>query len=521
MSVINLREFEHFFEGNILKKGLQIFKDDKIIFLNKNSVGLYNFSVETKKIFEISLVKTGRKISNYHCSCSSKKNVCEHICSALFYLEKPSINLDLKNQKKRIFQKNYTAQIPYIKLRIELKKILHDYYSLEKLYLKNINEIITNVTKIEKNIKYSNNDELFFFHLAIVCELPKLFTLNLNSTKSSFLNLITNSINFIEAYCLKPLKLNELECLYQTCLQSFKNKRHLKIDYFFNILKKTISLINDKHKISDLKNYVLKIKKYPSDNLFTLDETEILKDYILIKEDSLENIFLKKYIDRLTIEYAIASFEFKINETTKSIAFKELISFYKILKQKKEARLIYFLQYVLLVSKKYNNTKLEVNCICDLLINDFEINDELVNRLKEIVKKEKIDFVINTIISEIRAKKTSFANLKVITLLNHFGRFNDITLELKNLGNQFQLVHFIAIKNLPLYSIEFLDLYLIHLRSAIQNTSYDYHQEQIFKSAKKYIYALPINARNYLLDRILSYFNKSQPIYKLIKESYS
>ncbi|MDX2172481.1 MAG: hypothetical protein SFY56_05130 [Bacteroidota bacterium] len=518
MTVIDLKEFEHFFKSDILKKGLQIFKNDKIILLDKNHNNVYSFSVETTKLFEISLLKKGRKILNCNCNCNSKKSVCEHICSVLFYLEKSSLDLSLKKQN---FQKKYSTKSPYIKLRLEIKKVLQDYYNLKNLSIKNNNEIVGYISKIENEITYSKHDELIFLHLAIVSELPKLFSIKLISAKTSFLNLIVNSIRFIENYYSNPLKLSELDSLYQTCLQIFKNSRYLKIDYFNGILKKAISFIHDKQKISELKTYIFKIKKRPSDNLFSLDETEILKDYILLKEDFLANVFLTKNLDRLKIEYVIACFEFKINTTTKSIAFKELNSFYKIIKQKYDERIVHFLQYVLMVSKKYNNRKLEIKCICDLLIFDIEIKDELINRLKELVENNKIEFYITPIISELKTKQTYFAHLKIITLLNHFNRFDDIVSELKNLGNQFQLLHLIALKNLPKYSIDFLDYYLIHLRSAIQNTSYDYRKEQIFKSAQKYIDKLPINARNYLLDKILSYFNNSQPIYKLIKESYS
>ena len=43
MTVIDLKEFEHFFESTILKRGLQLYKNDKVFFVNKNSNGLYNY----------------------------------------------------------------------------------------------------------------------------------------------------------------------------------------------------------------------------------------------------------------------------------------------------------------------------------------------------------------------------------------------------------------------------------------------------------------------------------------------
>lgn len=54
----------------------------------------------------------------------------------------------------------------------------------------------------------------------------------------------------------------------------------------------------------------------------------------------------------------------------------------------------------------------------------------------------------------------------------------------------------------------------------MQNQSVPEYQVNIFISAKKYIDTLPLNIKTYLLEKVLSSFNKQKRIYIFIKANY-
>lgn len=504
MDFIDIREFEHYFKSNALKKGLTLFKENKIVF-QKGESGFLKFITDSTQIFEISLLKKGYKISHFDCSCKKQNYLCEHICGVLFYLTQNTLDFQsfkslLKNTKIRNVRRNNLLN----NYRLYVKNIVKHVLSFDRISKKNINLILLKLK--EKELLVANRYELLLFHLAVICELPGLFSKGKFFNSALVYRQIDKSVIYLSKHLSTKISETEKSAVYLTLMQIIKNKRYVNIDYFDFIFKKALVVISNKSEIDFISAAIFKLHNKPLNYLFSVDKLKVLKEYVALKKNLINGISLETHIENSNMEHNLAMFEILIYTGNKKEGIKKLMRYYHLLKNEQNIKLLPFLHYVIRLCSHYKNKKLEIKCICDLIIYDYEFSDELIIRLKALVTIKHINGFIDKIINEIKLINKLNSISKIVKLLNHFKRFDDIVSELKNVGNQFSLLNSIAIKNLPLYSIEFIDLYIVHLKHALQNP-YEFKRDEIFKSAKKYIDKLPENARGYILEKLPETYN--------------
>jgi len=569
--LIDTKQFENIFKADVLKRGLSLCKNGNVALIEKNVNNTYKFLVNDKAEFEINLTKKAQKITDYNCTCNNLNDKCKHLCAVLFYLEKDSLGIEIKistgstnkvlvnkttikKEKSQTFKDflygvEYTQLLDFIaieskknellKLQItshftlvtnqtafedfsnKLKIILWNYLEYGKLYQKNINEIVEQINTLNADVKNltTNYNNLFFYNLALVCELPKLFKVRTSANDSALYTRLNEAIIYLNSYILRSLNTFEIEALKNSALQIIKNNKFFNVDFSSYILKKSINFIDVPVELLKLKTALFKLKNtvfYSSD----INKIEILKQYITIKHSKLSNLPFIKSEQTTTIEFILANAEILINDGKNVSAFLIIEKSINELILNGDGKIISILNYSLLFAKNYNNKSLQIKCLQNLFIYDFFVRIEYIEQLKELISQTDFNIFIEKILIDLNNSNQKNWFEKKIYLLNYCNRLTDIINELKNQHDKFDLLNNIALKNLPTYSIELLDVYLIHFLRALQDARYDFLQETIFKTAKKYIDKLPVNAQNYLLETIFKKIHKSKTIYRIIKSFY-
>lgn len=561
MEIVDLKEFEHYFKSDILKKGLRICKNDKVSLFEKKAPNFYKFYVEDKHIFEITLTKKGRKISNYYCTCNNLKDTCEHLCAVFFYLEKDVLGISIKEKKKSVKPiigknnkpnfKNYLYGIEYtelldfidkecayndlLKLQItthfnelsklsvfenycnKLKIIFWNYLEIGKINDKQLNVVLKKITDFKPELVATNNSNLYFYNLALISELPQLF--KLKSNNEGYYALIFEAIHYVNTYFINTLTINEIESLKYTSLRLIKNSKYFNIELSAEIIKKTIFLTTNTNELLKLKTAIAKLKNSVY-FLSSLNNIEILKQYIAIKCSKLTNIPIIKVDDKVLTEHTVATAELLLNEGKIKAGFILLENLFKELEEKNDTKIISVLNYIIKTSEKCKQEKIELRFLQNLLVYDLEVKPEIVKKIKALVNETDFNKTVDGVIIRLKEKNSINSVSKIINLLNYCDRLNDIISELKLQHNQFTLLHTIALKNLPNYSIDLLNVYAVHFTRAIQDAKYDFIKESIFKSATKYINALIPNAKIYLIEQILKSIPKTNNIHQQIKKTY-
>ena len=567
---IDLNEFEHVFKAGVLKNGLRICKNGGVTLLEKKLNNEFVFLIYDKRDFEISVLRKGKKITDYTCACNEQKNACNHLCAVVFYLEKESLGLEIKtsknigrkkptnsvkknnafNFKQFLYNIEYTELLNFIEKEAvknellqqqiitgftiitnenafecycnALKIIFWNYLEYGKLTQKHSNEILKKIAELELNIKSETTtyNPLFFYFLALVCQLPKLFKVKTNASDSDFYTLIHGAINYLNNCFITELSSFELKALQSATPLLLKNNTYLSVELTAPIIKKTIAFIEDVYELQKLKTIVAKLKDKHFYYFTVINELEIIKQQLTLKYYELSNTTPLKVDDNFIAEYTIAKAELLINKGKNKQGILELDTLYNQLKQKKNGKFLNYINYILKIVTHQKIKPLQIKYLSDSLIYNYEINFENLEELKKLVGDLNFNKTINTLINEIKINNVQNASLKIISLLNNTNRINDIIIELNN-QQQFTVLNTVVLKNLPSYSFELIDVYCQQFLFAINEARYDFYKEAVFKQSQRYINALPVNAQNYLIQKILEAIPKTKSIYNLIKNAYN
>ena len=567
---IDLKEFEHIFRAGVLKNGLRICKNGGVSLLEKKTNNGFEFLVFDKKNFEINIIKKAQKITDYACACNKTKNFCEHLCAVVFYLEKESLGIEIKVSKKVVkkasvtkIKKNkeinfkeflynieYTQLLNFIekegfknellKQQIinhftlktnenafkiycnDVKIILWNYLEYSKISQKHSNDLFKKITELELQAKTQNTsyNHLFFYYLALICQLPTLFKVKTNANDSELYTLIHQAINYLNTCFNGELTFLEIKALQDATPQLLKNNSYISVELTSSIIKKTIAFIDDKNELQKLKTIVVKLKDKHFYYFTIINGLEIIKQQLTLKYCELTNTLPSSVDDNFIIEYSIAKAELLINKGKNKEGLQELDTLYAELKQKNNSKFLNYISYVLKIATFYNIKTLQIKCLSDSLIYNYDINFEHLETLKKIIGDTDFNTTIDALINTIKLNKAKNASLKIISLLNYTHRIGDVILELKNKNQLFTELNTVVLKNLPSYSFELIDMYCTHFIYALNEARYDFYKEAVFKQAQRYINGLPINVQTYLIQKILEAIPKTKFIYNLIKKNY-
>jgi hypothetical protein len=479
----------------------------------------------------------------------------------LFYFEKDVLGISIKEKKKQLKTitpklnknnfKKYLYSIEYsellnfiekecernplLKLQIttnfntptdqtifenycnKFKIILWNYLEIGKINEEQTGEVLKKITDLKYETLTTNNSNLYYYNLALVSELPLLFKLIAGS--ENCFAVIFEAIYYINAYFKNTLNTNQIEALKLATYKLIKNNRYFNMNFSAEIIKHTISLITDTNELLKLKNGIDRLKNGIY-FLSALNNLEILKQHLAIKYSKLTNIPILKIDDTILTEHTIAKAELLLKNKKYKAGFLILENLFEELERKSDFKIISVINYIVNTAHNYNEQKIEIKYLQYLLVYDTEINIEILNKLKILLSTDHFNTIVDSVVVKLKQKNAINSSSKIINLLNYCNRLNDIINELKLQHNQFSLLHSIALKNLPNYNIELLDVYAIHFTRAIQDSKYEFLKESVFKQASNYINKLTLNSQSYLVTEILKAIPKSKSIHQLITKTY-
>lgn len=505
------KEFEHKIEENKLEKGLKLFINNKLELKDK-AENTFTFLIHEKSAGEISIRINGGRILNYTCYCLSK-NYCEHLAAANFYLQQEILKFEKPAKKKK------TETIK----RISNHKILQKYQNSIKIIIATFAALPklkqTQTEAINKKINFelsgaSTLRQQFYFHLAIILELPKLSNFNYSEKENVLSNFAKNSLKEIGISFVKGLDNHERSAFKEAANNSVRSQSNFRTGFFSFLISRVCVFEKDKNVLEYLRSQ-LKKRKQNRNRLDPIDRKTIaeLQLSIMLAKLNGKTYSTKNYEYTLELPIALAELEFCKNKNEK--AFTILKQYSEKVKPKNLNKYHDLIDEILNFAREKNNQKIEAEYLKEKFIYGFVIDEKELERYLEIENCQ-----VEALIKEIKTHSVFYTFEKIAVVLFHQNMFEELIEEIKKEKNKFRLLHKVAIKKFPEYDAKLIDLYINHLVQAITDAKFPYFQEQIFNTAKLYLDKLPIDLRKKTLEILKAKLMYERHVLKYISEIY-
>ncbi|MBL7919195.1 MAG: hypothetical protein JNJ40_02710 [Bacteroidia bacterium] len=508
--LLDLKEFEQKIEEPELKKGLRLFEDNKLELLNKTANAFFNFLIYSKPGGEIFLQIKGGKIIKYNCFCVNK-NYCSHLAAVIFYLQKEMFETirPLQKSERSYAKKNQTEN--YInKLKYDLKPFVN----INKLKTQDVNDILKRIDLEKENSIFFKQE--FYFHLAIILELPKFPAFNYTDHDNKLHAQFKISEQKLKQLPAKKLTIKEKEAVIEAAKYSIRSQANFRAGVFSLLIAYACVIIKDQNELEFLKNQ-LKKRSLSKNRTEHLDRKLISELQLLITHSKFlhKKFSIKDYNSTIELPIALAELEFCKNKNEKG--FEILIENAEVLKENK-AKYLAMVEEIVNIAKEKKQSKIELEYLQEKFIYGFVIDENELNHFFELNKKNE-DHVANELLQRLRTESPFYTFDKIAVLLINQNRLSELVEEIKKEKNKFRILNSISHKILP--DNDFIKLYVKHLSQAITEARFPYFQQEILNLARTYIDKLSIEPRLILIkllkekmmyDRqFLVYLNKLYP----------
>ncbi|MBA3680821.1 MAG: hypothetical protein H0W73_06595 [Bacteroidetes bacterium] len=507
------KEFEYTIEEPELKKGLKLFASNKIEILNKESNRSFTFLIHSKPAGEISLQIRSGKIINYKCSCYSK-NYCEHLAAALFYLQKEVVEFIkpvTKNKKKQSKAKKGILE----NCLSSIKTVLKPFVEIDKLKAQQINEICKKID-IEKEKRVFVKQE-FYFHLAIILELPKLSNFNYYERENKLHDLVKNSQQKIKQYLSEKPTVIEKEAVIEAAKYSVRSQANFRGGAFSLLIYYALGFIKDKNDLDLLKGQ-LKKRTQSKNRQDQTDRKLIAEIQISVLQANFlgKTYSLKEHTNTIELPIALAELEFRESKIGKG--FTVLAQYAQQLKTKNINKYLDLISEILGIAKEKNNKKTEIEFLEEKFVFGYVIDETELNYFFDLIGESRKQ-AADQLLTRLKNESRFYTFDKIALLLMNQNRSNELMEEIKREKNKFRVLNTIAPKIFP--DNDFIKLYVKHLAQAITEAKFHYFQQEVFNSARIYLDGLPLEPRTnvvialkekMLYDKLmLVYINKFYP----------
>jgi hypothetical protein len=510
--LFNQKEFEHFFSGPVLKKGLKLINTKNIELLNKTGNTLFTFLIRDPN-GELSLnIKTGEIIA-YNCFCN-KKN-CEHLAAAIFYLEKEIIEFikplkKLKGNKRK--EKKGNLQI-YID---RLKNLLKPFISLNKLKALQVNEIIKRMD--QEQMLATSLKHLVYFDLATIIELPKLSIFNSTGSENKLEYILINAKRKIRQQLSKNKNSLEKDAVIEAAKESLRSQNNFRTGSFSFLISFASVFIKNKADFDELKQQ-LKKRNQNKNRLEAIDRKLIAELQLSIMQAKLSDktYNLKDHQDTVELPIALAELEFSRSRNDKG--FKVLTQYSQSIKSKNVNKYLDLVNEVLIFAKEKNNISAETEFLQEKFVYGYVIDEKELQHFFDLQKGKDDGIAAQLLLTRLNNESVFYTFEKSAIVLLQQGKITELVDEIKKENNKFRLLNKIASKVFP--DEAFIKLYTKHLSQAITDAKFPCFQEQIFNLARVYLDGLPLEPRKNILKllkekmmyerQFLLYINKLYP----------
>ncbi len=491
---LNIDSFEYFFDEKILKKGLYLFERKRIKHADRSAQGEYTFIFSGKHQINLGLTINNNKISEYICSCKTKIK-CEHLCAAIFYLNKNKLVL---NKDEDTNKKNG-----------------------EQIFIrtcKNLNDLIGNGSNAIKLFLTQNKSiSPVILHLCIVNEFSKTHNFTDNSNNTAFDESLTSSLKHVKNLKLSSLKKEEKEALIFASKNCLKSNPKFNSGAFTFLIPLAAEVIDDKNDFEELK-HVLNKRKLKQNYGHYLDLKFIAHLQLQLREHELLKKSNKAILRDLSPELSVTLAEREFYKGKWAQGFKSLKADYEKIKKNKPVTFIAYIEYIIDKAKKFKDNEVEIYFIKENLLFDSHISPKYLLRVKELLPENQRELYLNEIIKELGKKSEEFYFDKTAQILESESRWDELIRLISRHANRFSLLNKIAIKKLPAFDKFTLDTYMKQFVFAVSEARETFHQKQILEKALVYLNQLPEEVRIKLFLEILEKISKSNFIYRLLKK---
>ena len=544
MMFFKANEFELTFAPLILKRGLKLFERGKVQLLARLPNGEYRFEIDGD--FRLKIIKRGEKILSYTCVCDSP-SFCAHLCATLFYFQKDALGIMVKqklkdeNKRKRILVANGNSLFiqdgvfntntlaPNEKKAFSfhgnrLCAVLKTYLNTDQLDQLQLNALYETISRMSQEIVFTSQEysAAFYFNLALITEIPKIFNQRLTTDESQILSVIEKATLDLNQDYELGLSHLQADVWFRACLLAGTLKNQVGFKVFFFMVPRALQLIYSKSQLQTLKLLLNKRRiHFKASEYF--DGLEILKLELTIKEAKIYEKILPSKIDQQVPEFVIAQTELLFCAKKTNQAFEALEAYFFQLKNERSGFQLPFLKHLVLKAKEKQNKNFEFKYLEELMILGLYIAPDQALRFLELCPEGLQETNLEHLVKEIKARPNGQTLDKLFVLLMEAKSYDTLILELKKYKNKFFLLHQVALKRLPDFDNSLLKLYTKHLCEALTDGAYTDFYQMIFDNALIYLKQLPENEAQVIVGEVqkklgaMSYINRHiQRVFKVL-----
>ena len=555
--LFDIRQFEHFFKESALKKGLRLFEKGELELIERLPGFEYHFAAGDEDIY---LKKKGDKLLSYSCSCAGGL-YCEHLSAVLFYFQQEALAVSVKTQKFKTGKTPKNARDPkqdlekaeresllrfikshHNKLSVTLIRSflsdksgigLYDVYSIQmelavspylnskKLDQEAIESLKQSIAAIfKKQVKEtSKENEIFYLSLAVVRAFLPLFHMRFSGNEKPVFELYEEALENLDKAFIKGLTMKEKTAWFNLTLFSVDTNKNLQSEAFMFLVPSCLSFVKNESQLFVL-SATLKKRVFKTSYAYQLNKLLIARMEVALCMRKLFKTAVPLPQQESEVEIIIAKAELYFFAGSSDKAFTLLESNYEQVKMGHKNYYKDYLAYMVLNAQKHKKKDIEIKYLRERFIHNLFIIPEDLERFLLLLPEKQHFQALKELAEHIKTREKAYYFDKLSLLLLRGNMLDDLSRELMKVHNKFNLIHEVALKKFPEYTLPFLTLYMRHLAETLKQDSVYNYQLQVFNTAKIFLDKLPEKIVTGLIKKLLDQIGKTGHLYRYINEAY-
>lgn len=545
------RQFELHFKESALLQGMKQFVRGQVELLWSHGSSEFKFTVGQ---LELHLLKKGYKLVSYNCTCNNGE-YCLHLAAALFFLQQDTLGLSAKS---KINQKSKPAKLPatigypellfflegekveaekhlavpallmntseensFVNLRFLFGTLLKPLYKTGKLNQEQIDTTTTQLNSLINKMKalLQIENPAYYIYLALLCELQALMQVRLTGHEYALLELLNTCYQKLDDQFRNGLTLTQKLAWQQAFYDSVKNNTIIRTGSFSFLLPRLLCWTKNKADIDCLK-MMLDKRKYKMFYNNRIDNLLVAKLQISLREQEFATSKIPPQHSAYPVEstFAAAGLDFCRNKTER--AFNLLDVNYHLITNTYKGFFDTYTAYIVEMAKVYKRPDMEIKYLHERLLKGLYMLPLDFERYMELLKQNKQEEKINQLIESIRDNATYYSFDKLSVIYQYLGKTDELIYEIKKQNGNYRLLHELLLKKLPLFNQAMLKLYATRFIEAMADVRIYHHQQQLFDTARQFIDKLPDDARDMVLDKLITHAGSESQLSRHIRRLY-
>lgn len=558
---LNLSEFEQNFTEQLLKKGLSLFRSNKVEELQRQGQQ-FKFLVGAETL---SLKKRGDSVGAMRCTCGKAPD-CGHSCAVLFWFQKDKLGLkpgkdSWQNVKRKAAPKGkeldrlLSSAQPDELIAFILQQaggnplfmetaLAHfsgaeanrpfDYY---RLLVKNLLSAFPNAEgnasqhwdRLEAAFRElmqrsgknkSTINQPYYLSLAILAELKVSFGPGRDTVEpapaSWIAELMTDLGSWFES---GPDPAGKAAWLEATKIR-LRSSGPVYAPIVFFLLLRAVSLVRNRMELQELKKHSEQKQPRFIGGFAALNLSGIFREVFRMREFELAHRAGRSANDPKTAEQVVAGTELLFCSGKEERAFDYFEENFRKINEDKAGLLKELLDYILEKCRDKKRRDLELYYLEESLVRSPLLQPLQIDRFLALHSGRQMAKAIDRLAARIKKQAGGTEAEKTALLFLKTGRTADLIAVLGAQSNKFNLVHTTAQRLLPEYNKPFLKVYTQQLVTALREARYTNQQQPLFLRAKRYLDALPQRTANDLVKEVLKHLWEFKHLHAFILGYY-